>query len=820
MEDQNDLRKDLKIEITKLIKEKLKEKVNVDIDCLLCILLNDTGQEFIIKIHETLRSDSLSTSISTQVEENLLANNVSLEDTLSKGTAETPPIKDQEKGLDRDDCSETTVVGSNHSDRESPTKDVEGEKRSKDDIAKEAEELGVDEGHLDDVQEHLNDDPFEDISQEFDEINDIEEHFTGDEANISGQDEMFFQTDILQYKERPVKNVKGQLECPIKAVEGQFDDISEESQVEDNMVLKGSSIVKDSEILQMNKTDKEMDETFKESIVEISVRVNENGKTNDQTEQVETSRMATVDVRQRMEEVGIVMEKVAEVTKTDDTMEVIESPNDVLVSTDVVSTSTTNVAKEMPTISEELPEVHRVCPEGNTSDKDTNDIVLLIDDDDEVAEKDIEKSQPTCIPVEEPEEPEIQMTWEKPPSSSPSRKRSYPKDNPGGITAAKVAARNASPTTLARPYNVPGVQIVPNTQNPIVRNMGNTATGVNSIPSRTNIAMLSPTSLSPRSTSDIGRSTNMPQASANRYVTVQNFSQGSSLNVSAMDKVEYGCGICSIKVGEYAELSQHLETAHEFHIFLSCVLCHEYFPNRYTFIIHRQLKHKDQNYFRCPQCNVGFGTEECQYHRQECRPPQSQAAPPNKPQATNFAGRTFQNPPTTRQVPVQRQASKRNILNTYPYTYAQQVQNNRFQGNVQRSGVQPMGTQRIVPNTARSTGTQRIMPNTGRHVTTQCQLQYRHSQSQATVPRFSSAPARSVLNSPVSMRPQSQSAPPRRRLDRSFQYVCDQCNTNFSALKEYEIHCLDAHNRYVCPVCSLSFPSRNLANRHLSMHTA
>ena len=150
-----------------------------------------------------------------------------------------------------------------------------------------------------------------------------------------------------------------------------------------------------------------------------------------------------------------------------------------------------------------------------------------------------------------------------------------------------------------------------------------------------------------------------------------------------------------------------------------------------------------------------------------------------------------------------------------------QMQNRQTVRNAQNTSIVGQ-RQQMVGNPPRAVQQQIISPNppVARQQQQQPQQQQRHlQQSPIKVARFSSVPARSVppVSAPADMRPQS--APPRRRLDRSFKYVCDQCTTSFPSLKDYEAHCLSAHNRYVCPVCSSSFPSKKLADKHLSQHS-
>ena len=112
-----------------LLRDKLKEKTDLDIDCLLCISQRDIREEFTIKIHDSLFPTEVSTiteiiSVGVQVQNDgddsqvkagEYGNNVSLEDTSLKGIPEIPCKDDQDKVLDCDNLSDTTAVGSSHS---------------------------------------------------------------------------------------------------------------------------------------------------------------------------------------------------------------------------------------------------------------------------------------------------------------------------------------------------------------------------------------------------------------------------------------------------------------------------------------------------------------------------------------------------------------------------------------------------------------------------------------------------------------------------------------------------------------------------------
>ena len=112
-----------------LLRDKLKEKTDLDIDCLLCISQHDIREEFTIKIHDSLFPTEVSTiteiiSVGVQVQNDgddsqvkagEYGNNVSLEDTSLKGIPEIPCKDDQDKVLDCDNLSDTTAVGSSRS---------------------------------------------------------------------------------------------------------------------------------------------------------------------------------------------------------------------------------------------------------------------------------------------------------------------------------------------------------------------------------------------------------------------------------------------------------------------------------------------------------------------------------------------------------------------------------------------------------------------------------------------------------------------------------------------------------------------------------
>ena len=210
------------------------------------------------------------------------------------------------------------------------------------------------------------------------------------------------------------------------------------------------------------------------------------------------------------------------------------------------------------------------------------------------------------------------MTWEKLPSP---RKRSYPFNEP--VRSSTTVDANSNVNTRAEGYNDP-------------------AAGYNM--NRSSMA----DSVNAGGTNAIQRSLATPNYAAGSNVVQRSTSQitmNSNQIPTSIDSAEFKCGICNFRSTVYVQLELHLETKHSFEMFLSCVLCHKYFPNRHTFSIHRQLQHQDKDYFRCPHCGNGFGTEECLFHRQECKAQVSQPATStsyDEPQATTVRSGAIQ----------------------------------------------------------------------------------------------------------------------------------------------------------------------------------
>ena len=1115
-EENYDLKADLTQSLKQLLRDKLKGRTNVDIDCLLCISQNDKGEELTIKIHDSLFPAKISNNIETvsvgiqvenvgddsQVEAGENGNNVSLEDPLSKGIAEIPCKDDQDKVPDCDNLSDRTAPGSSrslspedpveqvinnksegHSEKETDQIDnLQGTRKDENPVRNASQEIddlqnmkvlnGVDicdstvvdssnvsgpapdvittglgtgdgfeepnendqaqfeehnvKGPSSDMQEEEN--PFEDLSQEFDDIQDNEDkipddeiqntetcmtddkvenpfedlsqefddtqdteakilddmqnterHLTSEKVEQDGEEENRFESHV----QMSVSPSDQQFQCTITTVEGQFDDISEESQAEETEIGKlGSEVALENEVASTKDTvNIEMTSEAMEEIKQNTTR--ENAMHEDGT--------------------NLNIENVVSVNPDEHLNVIQDSPQGIFLQSDGSNLNIENVvsvhSEDHPEIAEETTggtgtceasdqgfecrndsdtatyslqpgevnrrqsetgansyssqptEVNRNQSETVANDEDSDDIVVIEDEEDEIGNNVAEESQPpVATQPEQEEEDDIQMTWEKLPSS---RKRSYPFNEPPGSSSTPSSNIDRSADgyrDLAAGYN---------------NNMNRTSVADGGNAGRTNAASRN------LSTPNSTNLSNAVQRSSSQITMNSSFNQRSTEEASSIDATEFKCGICNFKSTVYVELLLHLQTQHNFEMFLSCVLCHEYFPNRNTFSIHRQMMHKDKDYFRCPHCGNGFGTEECMYHRQECKAQQfgqpttntsgtihnlqlrqvpqqntgSTQTVTNRNTPTVYAsgnvggrGYGFQNT-QARQLPAQ---NMRHIANRNPQVYpsgGQVVSQNRYQAtNISSSRSRSLpaaGVVRTISSTGQLSGTQihnrhqQTFGGTARNVSSTGQLsgipvqnrqqqqqtvggtvrnissiqlpsrqlqqtvgetvrnissipmqnrqqqqqqqivggtvrnissvqmqnrQFQQQQQQQAVSgtvrnisigqlsgvqmqnrqeqqpqhqspikvaRFSSVPARSVLSSPVSlpMSVRPQSAPPRRKLDRSIQYICDQCNTSLPALKDYETHCLNAHNRYVCPVCSGSFPSKKLADKHLSQHS-
>ena len=1112
-EEDYDLKEDLTQSLKELLRDKLKEETNVDVDCLLCISQRNTGEEFTIKIHDLLFPTEISTITEnsyvgvqvenegddSQVQAGEYENNVSLEDTLSKGVPEIPskdcdnlsdttavgssrsgspedpaeqvienkseghpeeeadqienvqgtrkddnhfenasrefgglqkrnvlngvdvcnstvadsshvadPIQDVNKTpLDTGDCVKESVQKKDQGqfeehDEKGPSPEIIQEDKEDEnpfeDLSQEFDDAQDNEVKIDDTQhedtrltndkvenpvenedqgqfvEHNEkgpspeiiqeedkeeENPFEDLSQEFDDFHDTEPkvpydiqnneiHLTNDKVDQAAEEENIFESDVQMAK--LVSPSDERFECRIRAVEGQFDDISDESQVEETEMVKFGSVIPLEDEVTSTKDTANIDMTSEamEEIIQDSVQrdaLHDDG-TNLNIENV----------------MSVYSEEHANIIQDSLQRNLLQSDGSNLNIENVVNVH----SEERPEISEEttggtgMRDMHSVQKdtiayslqptevnisqsETVANDGDSDDIVVIEDDEEEIGNNVADESQPPIATQQQQEdEDDVQMTWEKRPSP---RKRSYPFNEPVGSSSTVSAGSNVDMRAgryndFAAGYNV---------------NMNCTSTADRGNAGRTN-----PTQRA-LPMPNYADGCNVVQRSTSQITMNSNFNQRPTGEVTSIDSAEFKCGICNFTSNVYVELSIHLERQHRFEIFLSCVLCHEYFPNRGTFTIHRKMKHPDKDYFRCPHCGNGFGTEECMYHRQECKAQQfSQPATNtgyNAPRLPSVRSGTIQNV-QSRQLSAQNTSPRQtvtNALTAYPSGYlggrggsfqntqARQAPNRNLQG----TGVYPAGRQAVSQNIYQTTNVSssrsRSLPTTGiarnissagqlsgiqiqnrqqqqiiggtlrnihsagqssgiqmqnrqqqqqqavggtvrnihsngqlsgiqmqnrqqqqqtvggtvRNVSSvgqlsgmqmqnrqqqtmivrnisgpgqlsgiqlqnqqQQQSQPRH-QSPIKVARFSSVPARSVLSSPVilptSARPQS--APPRRKLDRSIQYICDQCNTSLPSLKEYETHCLNAHNRYVCPVCSGSFPSRKLADKHLSQHS-
>ena len=1072
-EEDYDLEADLTQSLKQLLRDKLKGKTNVDIDCLLCISQRDMGEEFTIKIHDSLfpakilnSTETISVGIQvenvdndSQVEAGENGNNVSLEDTLSKGIAEIPRKDDQDKAPDCDNLSDTTAPGSSRSgspddpaeqairnngpEKESdevdnvqgmrkdenavrnaslkiddgnvlngvgicdstvadsnnvgdPTQDVttlldtgdgveEPEKKDQaqfeehndkgptseiiqeeespfEDFSQEFDDIQDNEEKIPDdihnIETCMTDDkvenPFEDLSQEFDDIHDTEakmpddtqsteRHLTNDKVEEADEEENRFESHV----QMPFSPSDQQFQCRITTVEGQFDDISEESQVEETEMEKIDSVVALENAVTSTKVNIEMTSEAMEEIKDNTTQGNalhedgtnlniENVVSVNSEEHLNVIQDSPQGIFLQSDGSNLNIENVVSV-HSEDHPEIAEettrgtgtcqtSDHGFECTNESVTTTYSWQPREVNRKQSETDansyslqptEVNRNQSEAVANDGDSDDIVVIEDEEEEIDNNVAEESQsPAATQLEQEEEDEIQMTWEKLPSP---RKRSYPFNEPLGSKS------NSNIDTHAEGYRDIAVGYNNNINCTSVVDGGN-AGGTNTAP-RTS------------STPNYANCSNAVQRSSSQVTVNSSFNQRPPGEISSIDVTEFKCGICNFKSTVYVQLSLHLEKQHSFEMFLSCVLCHEYFPNRSTFTIHRRMAHQDKDYFRCPHCGNGFGTEECMYHRQECKAQQFGQA------TTNTSG-TIHNL-QSRQVPPQNIGSRRTVTNrNTPAVYAsgyvggrgcsfqnvqarqlpaqnmRQIANRNPQGNVypsgghvvpqnryqttnisssrsrslpaagvvrnifstgQFSGIQMQnrqqqtigGTARNVSCTGQLSGIpvqnrqqqqQQIVGGTVRNISSvqlqsrqqqqtlggamrsissiqmqnsqqpqggtvrnissvqmqnrELQQQQPQHQSPIKVARFSSVPARSVLGSPVSLpsvRPQS--APPRRKLDRSIQYICDQCNTSLPSLKDYETHCLNTHNRYVCPVCSGSFPSKKLADKHLSQHS-
>ena len=1163
-EEENDLKADLTQSLNQLLRDKLKGKSNVDIDCLLCISQRDEGKEFTVKIHDFLFPTKISNNIETisvgiqvenvgddpQVKAGENGNNVSLEDTLSKGMAEIPCKDDQDKAPDGDNLSDTTAPGSSrsatpedpaeqvtniksegHPEKESDQIDnVQGTRKAVNPVGNGSQEIddlqnvnvlnsvgmcdstvadtsnvgdptpdvittpldtgdgfeepnittpldtgdGFEEPNIttsldtgdgfeepnekdqarfeergdrepaSDIQEYDNpfedlshefdddiqdnedqipddiqntetylvgdkvENPIEDLSQEFDDAQDTEakmpddiqnteRHLTSDKVEQDDEEENRFESPV----QMSVPPSDQRLECTITAVEGQFDDISEESQTEETEMGKlGSVITPENEVTSIKDTVNI--EMTSEAMEEIKQNTTQENALHDDGTNLNIGNVVSVNSEEHLNVVqdspqgfflqsdgsNLNIENVVSVQCSEDHPEIAEKttlgtgtcepsdqrfhctnesdtatyslqPGEVNrrqseTCTNSYSLQPTEVNRRQSEIgansySSQPTEVNRNQSGTVANDGDSDDIVVIEDEEDEIGNNVAEESQPpVAAQPEQEEEDDIQMTWEKPPSP---RKRSYPFNDPLGSSSAL----NSNIDTGAEGYRDLAAGYNNNMNRTSVADCGN-GSGTNAL-ART------------LSTPNSANRSNIGQRSSSQITVDSSFNQRPSGEASSieLDGTEFKCGICNFKSTVYVELLLHLETQHSFEMFLSCVLCHEYFPNRSTFTIHRQMAHQDKDYFRCPHCGNGFGTEECMYHRQECKAQQfgqpatntsgtihnlqSRQVPQqnigsrqsvtkrNTPAvyaSGNVAGRGygFQNT-QARQLPPQnmRRIANRNPQGNYVYPSGRQVvSQNRYQAtnisssrarslpaagiertisssgqlsgiqmqnrqqqtfaatarsvsstgqmsgipvqnrqqqqqqqtvagrarNISSIKLQSQQQQQTVGGTVRNISTipmqnrqqqQQIVGGTVRNISSvqvqNRQLQQQQQQQQQIVfqwsgvqmqnrqkqqpqhqspikvARFSSVPARSVLGSPVSLptsvRPQS--APPRRKLDRSIQYICDQCNTSLPSLKDYETHCLNAHNRYVCPVCSGSFPSKKLADKHLSQHS-
>ena len=1089
-EEDYDLKEDLTQSLKELLRDKLKEETNVDVDCLLCISQRNTGEEFTIKIHDLLFPTEISTITEnsyvgvqvenegddSQVQTGEYENNVSLEDNLSKGVAEIP-------SKDYDNLSDTTAVGSSRSgspedpaeqvienkseghpeeeadqnenvqgtrkdenlfenasqefeglqkrnvlngvevcdstvaysshvddpiqdvnktppdtgdcveepvekkdqgqfeehNEKGPSPEIIQEEDKEDenpfgDLSQEFDDVQDNEIKIDDTQHGANgkvkhpvenedqgqldnekvpspeiiqeedeeedENPFEDMSQEFDDfhntepkvpydIQNTEIHLTNDKVDQADEEENMFVSDVQMAKS--VSPSDRGFECTIRAVEGQFDDISDESQVEEREVAKFGSVIRleDEVTSTKDSTNIEMTSKVMEEITQDTAQGNalHDDGTNLNIENVmSVSHEEHVNIIQdspqgnllQSDGTNLNIENVVSV-HSEEPPEIAE---ETIGGTDMYDMQ--NVEKDTIAYSLQRTEMNRSQFETVANDGDSDDIVVIDDDEEEIRNNVAEESQASVAAQKQQEdEDDIQMTWEKRPSP---RKRSYPFNEPMG--SSSTVSADCTIDTPTGDYNDPAADYNVN------MNCISMADGGNAGRTNTTQRTLPMPNYADRS--------NVVQRSTSQITMNSNFNQRPTGEVTSIDSAEFKCGICNFTSTVYVELSIHLERQHRFEIFLSCVLCHEYFPNRGTFTIHRKMKHPDKDYFRCPHCGNGFGTEECMYHRQECKAQQfsqpatntGYIAPPPFPVRSG----TIHNL-QPRQVPSQNTSPRQTVTNrnvpaVYPSGYAggrggsfQHTQARQLPAhnmrqtpnrNLQGTGVYPAGRQAVSQNIYQTTNVSssrsRSLPTTGvarnissfgqlsgrqvqsrqqqqiiggtvrnihssgqlsgiqmqnrqqqqqtvggtvRNVSSAGQLsgmqmqvrqqqamtvrnisspgqvsgmQLQNQQQQQSQPqhqspikvaRFSSVPARSVLSSPVSLptsaRPQS--APPRRKLDRSIQYICDQCNTSLPSLKEYEAHSLNVHNRYVCPVCSGSFPSKKLADKHLSQHS-